>query len=122
MRSLSFDHDGEEIQLAATFDASMEIAEKVADPLQILRQIVAAAQLGPAFQPKFVYTVANVAQILHIGQKAAGGKRTLKDMQKIAFDFGLVTAMSIADQYIALMVAPASDPRKPGKEDPDAGE
>ena len=122
MRKLTFDYNGDEIELAATFDASMEIAEKVADPLQILRQVVAAAQLGPAYQPKFVYTVANVAQILHIGQKAAGGKRTLKDMQQIAFGLGLVTAMSLADQYIALMVAPTSDPKKPGKDDPDAGE
>lgn len=103
---------GEEITLAATFRASVEIADKVNDPLAIAREASLEAMFGQALQvyePKWRFTVLNVPQIIHIGTKAAGDKRTLMDIQELVFAEGFPSARAIALEYLALIVTPKSE-------------
>jgi hypothetical protein len=120
MREMTFDHNGETYTLAATFAASIEIADKVDDPLMIAREAALEAAMMQArmpYRPKFDFTTRNVPQIIHIGLKAAGSKATLAEVQEIVFDKGLVHSRLIAADYIALIVEPK--PRKPEVEPED---
>lgn len=114
--------DGVEYTLAATFGASMEIADKIADPLYIAREAAVEAAIGPGYQPKFRFTTANVPQILHIGIKAAGGSQSLKDVQSMVFDMGLREAMELASRYIAMIITPKSEQVIEGEKDAAPGE
>ena len=123
MRKLTFTApSGDDIELAATFDASMEIADKVADPMQIHRQAVASEALGPAYQPKFAFTVANVAAILHIGHKAAGGAMTRKQINDLTFEIGALNSQVIAAEYIKLFLIGGEVKMKEGETAEPSGE
>lgn len=120
MREMHIEHGGETYTLAATFKASMEIADKVEDPLHIAREAALEAAMLHArmpYRPKFDFTVRNVPMILHIGLKAAGSPLTLEHVQEIVFDKGLVHARLWAADYIALIVEPK--PTKPEVEPED---
>lgn len=118
MREMTATLGGEEITLAATFKASVEISERVADPLAIAREAALEAlfmqNLQP-YDPRFRFTVTNVPQIIFSGMKAAGDKRTLEQVQEMIFDVGFVDARDIAVEYIALLVTPKSQEIEEGK-------
>lgn len=120
MRSMEIEHDGETYTLTATFAASVEIADKVGDPLSIAREAALEAAMMQArmpYRPKFEFTVRNVPVILHIGLKATGANLTLKEVENLVFDKGLVHARLWAADYIALIVEPK--PTKPAIEPED---
>lgn len=101
--------DGTEHTLAGTFDASVEIADKIADPLFIAREAAVEAAIGPGYQPKFRFTVQNVVLAIHIGIKAGGGKLTIKEVQSMVFDMGLRESMELASRYVAMIITPKSE-------------
>ena len=112
MREITVTLAGEEIELAATFKASMEVAKKVGDPLFIASEAALEAQLvgsGMPYNPKWRATIENVPVILHIGQKAAGGDRSLEDMQNLVFDNGFLESREVAFRYLALMTTTHSE-------------
>lgn len=115
---------GEEITLAATFKAASEIATKIADPMMITREIAVASMMEASgvtgYEPKWLYTIHNVPQILHVGMRAAGDKRTLEQVQELAFAAGFYAARDVATGYLTLIVAPQSQEEMPG--DPTPGE
>lgn len=116
---------GEEVTLAATFEASVEIMEKVADPLAIARDAAAEqalSQMGMVFDSKFKWTVKNLPIALHIGMKAAGDKRDLRAVQQMVFEHGFIEALTIAVQYVTMMVTPQTDEAGEEKGEGGAGE
>lgn len=103
---------GEDVTLAATFDAAAEIMEKVADPLAIARDAAtehALSAAGVVYDAKFKWNVRNVPQVIHIGMKAAGDKRDLKAVQQMVFDYGLIEGSAVAIQFITMLVTPQSE-------------
>ncbi len=123
-RRLTVDLAGEEVTLAATFDASVEVMDKVADPLSIAREAAIEAQLGAlgqVYDARFKLTVKNVPQIIFLGMKAAGDRRDLKSVQSMVFDHGFVAARAIALDYIALLVMPKGE-EPPTEGDEGSGE
>lgn len=109
MRSMTIEHGGEQYELVATFKASLEVADKITDPLSIAREAALEAAMLQAripYRPKFEFTTRNVAQIVHIGLKAGGSKMTLAEAEELVFDKGLVHARLWAADYIALLVEP----------------
>lgn len=111
-RNLTATLAGEEITLAATFAASVEIMDKVCDPLAIAREAAAEqaiAQLGMVYDGKFKWTVKNLPLVLHIGMKAAGDKRDLQTVQQLVFQHGFIEALSIGVQYVTALVTPQSE-------------
>ena len=120
MRTMTIENGGETYELAATFKASLEIADKVADPLTIAREAaLEAAMLGARipYQPKFMFSVRNVPVILHAGMKAAGAELKLAEVEEMVFEAGFVTARMWAADYLALIVEPK--PHKPEVEPED---
>lgn len=118
MRELTVSLGGEDVTLAATFKASVEIADKIADPLVIAREASLEAMLGQAgqiYEPKWRFTVQNVPAIIHIGTKAAGDKRTLAEIQELVFAAGFIEARAVALDYLALIVTPRSEEAEPSK-------
>ena len=114
MRLFNFEHDGKDYELAATFAASIEIADKVADPLAIAREAAMEAALAQAripYQPKFMFTIRNVPQILFAGFRAAKSDMKLKDVEELVFDMGFIEAREKASDFLALIVTP-----KPSRE------
>jgi len=114
MRTMTIEHGGETYELAATFKASLEIADKVGDPLEMAREAALEAimmQSRMPYTPKFKFTVRNVPQILHAGMKAAGSEMKLAEVEELVFDHGFVHARLWAADYIALIVEPK--PHKP---------
>ncbi len=100
-----------DIELAATFGASEDVAKAVGDPLLIVREMGIEAQMqeaGLTYTPKWSFTVANVPKIIHIGMRAAGNKATLAEVQELAFDHGLLEAREVASEYLAALVTPES--------------
>jgi len=123
-RSMTAHLAGEEIDLAATFRAASEIGQKIADPLLIAREIAVTAMLesqGVERDPKFRFTVDNIAPILLIGARAAGDTRDLAAMQEIVFDAGFFAAAAVARDYINLLCIPQTEESAPGEDAP-AGE
>lgn len=120
MREMTFKHGGEEYTLAATYKASIEIADKVEDPIIIAREAALEAAMMKArmpYRPKFEFTVRNVPTILHAGLKAAGSELVLGEVEEIVFDMGFIAARLIVNDYMALIVAPK--PSKPEVEPED---
>lgn len=100
---------GETHTLAATWKASVEIADSVGDPLMIARESALENAMLAArmpYQPKFSFTAKNVAQVVFIGLRAAGSELKLEDVQGMVFDKGLLHAQLWAADYIALLVTP----------------
>jgi hypothetical protein len=125
MRKLTFEICGEDRDLVATFAASVEIAEKVGDPLFITREAaVETVMLGEGipYSPKWRFTVSNVPQVIHIGLKAAGEKVKLSEVQEWAFETGFPDAQRIAAEYIALITRPAPEESTGEAGDADTGE
>lgn len=113
MRDMDARLGGEPITLAVTWGASEQIAKKVADPLVIWREAkVENLALGSgafSHQPKFRFTAENVAQIIHIGAKAAGSSITLSDVQDRMIADGLGKAQIVAEEYIGMFIAARSE-------------
>ena len=109
MRAFTFEHGGEEYTMAATFGASVDLAEKVADPLFIAREAAVEAALGAVYQPKFRFTIQNVPQIMAIGLKAGGHALPMSAVQAMVFDIGFREAMDIATRYVAMVITPKSE-------------
>lgn len=123
MRRMTAELDGLRFDMAATFEAAAEIADSVADPMAIAREAALEGQMlraGMPYNPRWVFTVRNIPQILHIGAKAAGEKITLSDMQNAVFNAGFVDAREIASAYLAMIVTPNSQrpPEASKKEQP----
>ena len=109
MRAFTFEHGGEEYTMAATFGASVDLAEKVGDPLFIAREAAVEAALGAVYQPKFRFTIQNVPQIMAIGLKAGGHALPMSAVQAMVFDIGFREAMDIATRYVAMVITPKSE-------------
>jgi hypothetical protein len=114
--------DGQEIALKATFAASLEIAERVGDPLLIAREaalenLMLASRMP--YEPKWRFTIKNVPLVIWIGSKAAGNKHTLEQIQELCFSEGFVPAKEAASDYLASIVGPAPTEIEPGE--PDSG-
>lgn len=113
MREFETTLGGKPVTLAATFKASQEIAQKIADPLVIGREAHLEALLTrpgfPPYDPKFKFTVSNVPLLLHIGIKAGGSSMTLEQVQELAFDEGFISAKEKATEYLALIISPRSE-------------
>lgn len=112
MRSFTFEHNGQEHTLSATFAAAEEIAQKVADPLFMAREASIEARMAEAglvYQPKFIFSVANLPLILGAGLKAAGSTLTRDAVKEMVFDMGLVEAKDLASRYVAMIVTPKSE-------------
>ena len=109
MREFAVEIGGREYTLAATFKASLEIAEKVGDPLTIMREAALEAMFigrGLPYEPKWRFTVENTVEILHIGLKTAGNKMRREELQDLVFDMGFAAAKEIAGDYLALIAGP----------------
>ena len=120
MRHMTKKIGKKQIKLTASFAASIRLAKEVADPLEIAREAALEEMMieqGIPYHPKFAFTIENVALIIHIGQEAAGGERTLEKMQELIFDEGFVSSRLIAAEYIGLIVEPAPK-EEPIKKEP----
>ncbi|PTW43895.1 hypothetical protein C8N38_12035 [Rhodovulum kholense] len=123
-RSMTAILAGQEIELAATFRAAGEIGQKIADPLLIAREMAVTAMLesqGVEREPKFRFTVANIAPILLIGARAAGDRRDQAAMEEIVFDAGFFAAAAVARDYINLLCIPQTE-ESAAEEDAPSGE
>ena len=117
-RELQLTIAGQELALKATFAASVEIAEKVGDPLLITREAGLESLLLSKhipYDPKWRFTIKNVPVIIWIGVKAAGGTQTLEQIQDLCFDEGFIGAKELAADYLATIVGPAPTSVEPGE-------
>jgi len=124
MREMHVELGGEQITLAATFKASVEIADRVADPLEIARESAVEATLlaqSMPYQPKFRFDIKNVPLILWIGMKAAGDSRKLEDVQELVFENGFIASRDIALNYLVTIVTPKTDQESDAKQDQSSG-
>lgn len=109
MREFEAKFGDREVKLAATFKASLEIAQKVADPLFIMREAMLEVMLIDKqipYEPKWRFTVENIPLILFIGARAAGEKVTPAEMEELVFEAGYVASREIASEYLAMIVGP----------------
>lgn len=119
MRKMTTEIGGDDRDMVATFAASVEISEKVGDPLLMTREAaiesIMLAQNIP-YSPKFRFTVENIPKIIHIGLKAAGEKVKLSEVQEWCFDMGFPQCQVIASEFIALITRPAPEEKVEGQE------
>jgi len=123
MREYTGELAGRELKLAANFKASVELAEKVGDPLMISREAFLEAMMvsnNLPYEPKWSFTIHNVPHIIHIGLKAAGDKTTLEEVQELVFEAGFFKGREVAEGYLALIVGPT--PEEVGEQDEKASE
>jgi len=117
-RSMTATLAGEEIELVATFGAASEIEKKVGDPMAITREIFLSGMMeagNVSYEPKWKYTIHNLPVIIHTGMKAGGDKRTLEQVQELVFDAGFYNVRDVANDYLALLVAPQAEEEMPGE-------
>lgn len=116
---------GLDLELAFTFGAAREIAQKVGDPLAIAREAALEAmmsQAGMVHQPKWIPTVDNVPMLLWIGAKHGGSDVKIERVQQAVFDHGFIEAKQIALDYLAGIVTPSARENLEGGGKADAGE
>lgn len=125
-RELIADLAGQRLSLVASWRASEEIANRVADPIFIQREAALVqmnAQIGLPYQPRFAFSVANVAEIIWIGAKAGGAKIDLEAVKDAVFEGGYDAATRIASEYLELILGPKPTVEvEPAKEAPQPGE
>lgn len=115
MREYTVKLADKELSLGITWAASMELSEKVADPLKITSEAqVKALSMQAGLRPpkgEFSWTVKAVADVLFIGTKHSKveEKPTLEDVQELVFDAGLDNAHAAALMYIGNMMNPEYD-------------
>lgn len=108
-RELIADLAGRRFSLVATWRASEEIANRVADPIFIQREAALVqmnAEIGLPYQPRFSFSVSNVAEIIWIGAKAGGEKVGLEEVKDAVFEGGYEAATRIASEYLELILGP----------------
>lgn len=109
MREITVTIGGRDLTLSASFKASLEIAQQVADPLTIAREAALEGmflQQGLPYEPKWRFTVMNVIQILMIGLRAAGSPLKQAEVEELVFEAGFLQAKEAAGDYLALIVGP----------------
>jgi len=107
------------LTLVANWKTSLEVAERVGDPMMIAREAVKEAVLlekGLPFRPDFVLTTENVAEIIHIGVNAGDTEMSLDRIGELIFDAGIFAGKEIATDYLAMIIGPQSKemPKKKG--------
>ena len=108
------------LTLVANWKTSLEIAERIGDPMMIAREAVKEAVLlekGLPFRPDFVLTTENVAEIIQIGVNAAGVNMSVHEIGELIFEAGIFVGKEIATDYLAMIIGPQSQevPKKEGK-------
>ena len=122
MREMQATLGGREITLAATFKASLELAQHVGDPLTIMREAALESmffQRGIPYEPKWRFTITNVLQTIMIGMKAAGQNPKMEEIQDLIFEDGFLKAKEIAADYLGLIGGPK--PSEVSDKDPQEG-
>ncbi len=112
MRKYTCTLAGETLELTANFKASMEIAKEVGDPLMIAREVaLEAMMMAKSFphNPRWLFTVENVPQILYVGLKANGSAMKLERLQELVFEEGFASSRDHAIEYLSLIVGPAPE-------------
>lgn len=107
MKRVNVKIDGKVHSLAATWAASMQIAQEVADPALISTEIARTeifAQQGVHYRPRFEFGAANSVQILGIALRANGHDYTDDQVGEDMMSQGIFTAIEKAAEYIAAMV------------------
>lgn len=120
MRTTSITLGGKTYELVANFAASIEIARKVHDPLEIVRQAALEQLLtarGMPYTPKWQFTVENVPLVIHIGLTANESDLTLAEVQDLCFEAGFVEAQTAAVEYITCIVGPSTEEELPEPKD-----
>lgn len=109
MREMTATLGGQQLVLAATFKASMEVANTVGDPLTIMREAALESMFldqGIPYEPKWRFTVANVVQLIMIGLKAAGSTMKQDEVQDLIFEAGFLAGKEVAADYLARIAGP----------------
>lgn len=125
MHSMQVTIGGLDLELALTFGAAREIAQKVGDPLAIAREAsleAMMAQSGIAHTPKWVPTIENVPMLIWIGAKHAMADIKLESVQEAVFEHGFLEAKMAALNYLAAIVTPSAREKMDGGKASDAGE
>lgn len=116
MRKITISLAGTEIDLVANFAASIELNDKVRDPLEIMKFAALDhmfAEKGIAYTPPWQFSVKNIPIILHIGAKAAKSELTLEEMQNLCFEAGYLESQAEAVHYVASIVGPTAEVEVP---------
>jgi len=109
MRTVTVELGNKEFTLTADFATSLEIAEKVGDPLTIAREGVLERMMlesGVTYEPKWRFTILNVVEIIYIGAKAHDSEITRKMIQNAVFEAGFFSARDSAVEYLASIIGP----------------
>ena len=125
MHSINTTIGGLDLELALTFGAAREIAQKVADPLAIAREAALEsmmAQAGIVHVPKWVPTIENVPMLLWIGAKHVNADIKLERVQEAVFDHGFLEAKMAALNYLAAIVTPSAREKMDGGKASETGE
>jgi len=112
MREVTIKLAGKELTLLANFKASLELAEKVCDPMQMAREASVTDAMhsrGINYTPKWQFDIDNVPQVIYIGLKAAGSTMKLEEVQELVFEEGFFSAMSEATRYVTHIVGPQTE-------------
>lgn len=118
MHSKAVTIGGIDLELAFTFGAAREIAQKVGDPLAIAREAALEAMMANVnmvHNPKWLPTVDNVPLMIWIGAKHGGFAGKLEDVQDAVFLHGFVECKQIALDYLAGIVTPSARETMDGK-------
>ena len=120
MRESTYELGDESVRLVANFQASIQIAKEIYDPLEIMR-IASLEQLfqtrGIPYTPPWKFDVENIPQMIYIGYKAAGGTKPLEHIQNLCFDAGFIESSAVAITYLTTIVGPTSEEEMPKAKD-----
>jgi len=104
MREKVVELGGKELTLVANYKRSVDIANRVGDPLFISREANLEAyfvQQNIEYTPKWQFTLENTVTILAI----ATGK-TKEEIGELVFEAGLFAARDVASDYLLMIVGP----------------
>lgn len=112
MRHLEREFGGRTRCFTASFKASFEIAQEVADPLRIAREAGLEAMMyarGIPYNPSIEFDTETVCKVLWIGLKHSpdrDDRMDLESVQEAAFDMGWLGAKNLASEYLGIITTP----------------
>lgn len=122
MREMTATLADKEITLVANYRASKKIADLVADPIFIARELgmeAAMAEQGLSYEPKFTWDTTNIPKLLWIGMNEHREISQYK-VNDLVFSAGFGAARDVVVEYLGLIIGPGPTEGTEGEADTDS--
>lgn len=124
MRTMSAKFGKKSLKLTANWQASVRVAEEIADPMFMAKELYLVGMFlerGIPYTPKWEFDINSITKLIFIGAQTTDDEVTEEAVQELVFEKGFTECQQIASSYLALIVGPQPEVELAGKDKGDSG-